>query len=127
MSSQLQTDFARFINELERAGPCPRGQPERRKSERVPFSYLGMAAPFDGIRLPPEAAFCQVLCRNISSTGIEFLSPTKPAGEHVMIRLPHPQGHSIAVASKIVFWLDGSGNAAYPFVVGCKFVGVSEE
>lgn len=79
-----------------------------------------MVAEFQDGEAAPDA-FYRVRCRNITTKGIGFHSPKKPAGDSLVIRLMREGDKPLLLAGKIAYCNDQSGNPAFPFSVGCWF------
>jgi hypothetical protein len=116
-----------FLTEDEVSGLINRKQllveepPERRAAERRDYRCFRAVADCD-----PESkssgVYYHVHCRDISTRGIGFLSPKRPVGDTLVLRLSPDGEPPLLIAAKIVFCQPDSGDPAFPFVVGCLFL-----
>lgn len=58
---------------------------EHRRAPRHPYSCRQLVAAFDGTRLPEQSEFSWAMFRDISETGISFLSKTRPASKLLVV------------------------------------------
>lgn len=100
----------------ERARPVA----EQRRAPRHTYTCRQLVAPYDGMRLPQQEDFSWAMFRDVSHTGVSFLSKTKPASKLLVVAVgPAPFSFLIVevVRTKRRNDLDGS-----PYHVGCSIV-----
>ena len=90
---------------------------ERRRTKRFVYGVVQSMAPYDGTNLPKKAAFRQVYCHDLSTTGLSFLSPTQPDFEYVVVAL----GKSPRL-THVTAQVANCRSATRGFVVGCNFL-----
>jgi PAS domain S-box-containing protein len=95
---------------------------ERRKHPRRSFLYKQrIAAVVDG-KLPNQQTFTDVQCRNISSSGFSFLSPTPPTSDTLVVALGiFPKVTYLVAQVAHVTQIEKHG--PYRFFIGCHYVG----
>ena len=126
MTNGLELPSA-FLTEDEMSSLIHRKQvlveepPDRRATERRSYRCFRAVADYDH-RAASSDAFYHVHCRDISTCGIGFLSPKRPDGETLVLRLSADGEPPLLIASKIVYCHQSSVDPAFPFVVGCLFV-----
>ena len=92
---------------------------ERRSSPRHPFHCLRSAADWqEGVA---AGAYYQVRCHDLSANGIGFFAPKPPGSHTLIVRLSADGEKPVLIAAKVVYTNDKSGDAAFPYVVGCMF------
>ena len=107
--------------DAESPSPLPSGV-ERRKQPRRAYPFVQMIAPIVGGNLPAEKDFRPMHCRNISTGGLAFLSPTLPTTDSYVVALGSPPRVSYLVCRVIhVLRLPQAQNG--PYAIGCTFVG----
>jgi hypothetical protein len=87
--------FYQLVHELIeverlRLGDSPKretGGKNHRQSKRQAFECVQLLAPFRDGRLPSQAEFRSVLCRDLSSGGFSFLVENRPDFEQVIVAL----------------------------------------
>ena len=60
---------------------------DRRTEHRQRYAALQYMAPYRDGRLPVEAKFEQILCRDLSPSGFSYLAEEFPACEHLVVAL----------------------------------------
>lgn len=110
-------EIATIINANLAPGEIP---PERRSSDRHEYSCLRAVADWQRDAAKPYS-FYPVRCRDISTRGIGFCAPKRPASDAVVIRLSADGEKPLLIAGKVVHCEERSGDPAFPFVVGCTF------
>ena len=78
---------------------------DRRKRDRQPLDAVQRIAPWNGSAVPDEADFFEVMCRDVSSTGISFLLSTRPSFESFVIALGSSSNLTL-VAAEVVHCMD---------------------
>ena len=94
--------------------------PEKRRAPRHAYNCRQLVAAFDGTRLPQQEEFTWAMFRDVSNTGVSFLSKTKPASKLLVVAVgPAPFSFLVAevVRTKRRNDLDGR-----PYHVGCSVV-----
>ena len=91
------------------------GSGERREGPRHPYECKQLMAPYDGVRLPGQAEFGWVECRNISSRGLSFVLPEPPEFQHVIMALGSVP--FIFLVAGIVY----SDVEGEHYICGCRF------
>jgi hypothetical protein len=95
---------------------------ERRRQQRRAYPFTQMMAPIVAGNLPTEKDFRPVKCRNISTGGLAFLSPSLPAADSYVVALGSaPRVRYLICQVVHVLRLPQSGEG--PYAVGCVFVG----
>jgi len=74
---------------------------ERRRAPRRTYAVNQLVAPYIGWKVPPEPAFCEVPCIDISTGGISFIWPTEPDFEHVVVALGKPP-KQVCLSARVV-------------------------
>jgi hypothetical protein len=92
----------------------------RRREERRPYNCVQLLAPFDGERLPMQAEFRPVRCRDLSQRGFSFYTTAPPAHPQVVIALGQVPFKFFAAAIRNVRPVERHGRTQY--MVGCQFV-----
>lgn len=114
-----EEDLDSFVN----ASSPARGNLGVRGSAARAYSCVRMAAPYDGHRLPPETAYCQVHCHELSASGISFFSAVRPMSELLVIRLNDHEQPLFSLTARIVSCDDeNSDQLGRRFLVVCKFI-----
>lgn len=93
MVSQKIRDAAFFdmVHELVRDNKLMQDEvtaaktPERRREKRMPFPFVQLLAPYDGVSLPLQSEFRHVQCRDISTRGFSYFDSPLPNYRHVVI------------------------------------------
>ncbi len=74
--SRVDADFYAMIH--QRIVDAPEESPERRRDDRQEFSGMQWLAPWDGIDFPPETAFLEVRCHDLTCSGFSFFASQRP-------------------------------------------------
>ena len=82
-----------------------------------------MVAEYDGQRMPPLAAFTQVVGRDLSPTGMSFLAPEQLESKDIVILLGAPDKDPIFVTARIAHATEGFWDRKRQFLIGCDFTG----
>lgn len=93
---------------------------ERRHDERRAYRCIQLMAPFDGQRLPSQAAFRAVRCHDISATGFSFYADDQPATDMVIIALGTVP--FTFFAAEIVRITESSDKTHGRYTIGSRFV-----
>ncbi|MCA9267708.1 MAG: PAS domain S-box protein [Planctomycetales bacterium] len=95
---------------------------DRRARPRRSFQYLQRIAPQYGKALPPQSAFCERQCNDISSQGFSFVAPTEPDHQKVVV--------AFGVAPAVVYLLaeirhstPKTTDGRTQHIVGCRYLG----
>ena len=87
--------------DAESSSPIPSGV-ERRKQPRRAYPFVQMIAPIMGGNLPAEKDFRPMHCRNISTGGLAFLSPTLPTTDSYVVALGSPPPRVTYVVCRVI-------------------------
>jgi hypothetical protein len=91
-----------------------------RDNRRRQFACLQCVAPYRDGRLPAQAEFARVLCRDLSPTGFSYLASAAPDCEYLVVALgPSP---SIMLSAQVVHNWPVETDAGTKMVVGCRFI-----
>ena len=94
----------------------PGGVVDRRSSARHDYRRLRAAASWHD-----PNKFQPIYCQDLSTRGIGFFSSERPSSKVIVIRLSAENQKPVLVTARVVYCNDRSGNASFPFVVGCVF------
>ena len=98
-----------------------REQPsDKRKSRRQTYICRQLVAPFDGIRLPQQDEFEWAMFRDVSSSGLSFLSECKPTTKQLVVAVG-PAPFSFLVV-EIIRTTKRDDLETHPFHVGCRIL-----
>lgn len=117
----LDFDIDEQVAEILKELDCDAEPSERRKAPRLTFTMNQRVAPYVGWKVPPEPAFREVPCIDISTGGISFVWPTEPDFQHVVVALGKPP-KLVYLCARIVSsrpW-DGESKGVR---LGCQFLG----
>jgi hypothetical protein len=89
----------------------------RRSQTRSPYDCVQLIAPYDGQKLPRQADFRHVVCRDISTSGVSFVVPHALPTERVIVALGTVP-FSFLIAEVVRSELTDDGEV----FVGCRFV-----
>jgi len=93
-----------------------------RRAERCAFGYRQRIAPMFGRGLPSEEKFFEVVCKDISASGIAFFMDRPPDFDTLAVELGCPPNQSYFFAHVVrVTKVDRGGQKRY--LVGCRFTG----
>lgn len=95
-------------------------QKEQRKSRRHSYVCRQLVAPFDGSRLPRQDEFEWAMFRDVSSTGISFLSSTRPATKQFVVAVG-PAPFSFLVV-EVVRTCRRDELENRPYHIGCRVI-----
>jgi PAS domain S-box-containing protein len=93
----------------------------RREFPRKPYPYIQRIAPWSGGRLPPQRTFVEVLCRDISSTGVSFFFPRRPNFDRLVVSLG-PTDKKVYVIAEVRHVANINVDGRPAFAVGCQFL-----
>ncbi len=93
---------------------------DRRDNRRRRFSCLQFVAPYADGRLPTQAEFRRVLCRDLSPTGFSFVASDRPDTEYLVVALG--AAPFIFVSAQIMHQWPEQVKGKPMYVVGCRFV-----
>ena len=109
-----------IVDEAETADAEKSGK-ELRKSQRHTYHCRQLVAPYDGSRLPQQEEFDWAMFRDISPTGISFLTSNKPTTKQLIVAVgPAPFSFLIV---EIVRSSRREDLENRPYLVGCRIVG----
>lgn len=93
-----------------------------RASLRRSYQYRQKIAPLSGQRVPGQAEFFEVDCRDISASGIAFFMDAPPKFENLVVALGRPpvQSHFTARVVRVV---PTTKDGRQVYLVGCRFTG----
>src|SRR5262245_30277766 len=74
---------------------------ERRLSIRVVYETVAMVADYDGANFPLFSAFWEVKTRDLSATGMGFVSRRRPESSHLLLMLGNPQANPILILARV--------------------------
>ena len=100
----------------------PKNRPsrEQRKSPRHEYARRQLVASFDGTRMPEQDEFAWAMFRDVSATGVSFLTKKKPAGKLFVVAMgPAPFSFLVVEVVRCSRRDDLSGR---PYHVGCSVV-----
>jgi hypothetical protein len=144
--NQYDIDLYNLVHEMLVQVPVGgRGQPERRRRSRKPFTVVQSIAPVRGQVLPPPDQFHPVRCQDLNEGGFSFLLPRRPDFRDLVVRLGNepdqiPMLASVAHCREVFVWPSGmiapvaddpcrggmqprrSQRPTRMFQVGCRFV-----
>jgi len=93
-----------------------------RRAERRDFGYWQRIAPMFGRGLPSQEKFFEVLCKDISASGIAFYADRPPDFNTLAVELGCPPEQSYFFAQVVrVSKADREGQKRY--LIGCRFTG----
>lgn len=87
-------------------------------AERRPYHALQYMAPWSG-SLPSPAAYSEVACNDLSSSGVSFFTKELPAEKVIVITLG--QEHELLMQAEIVHYQRRQQANAFVYFVGCRF------
>src|SRR5687767_6625000 len=93
---------------------------DKRKSRRRTYICRQLVAPFDGTRLPQQDEFDWAMFRDVSSSGISFLSERKPTTKQLVVAVG-PAPFTFLVV-EIVRTTKRDDLASHPYHVGCRIL-----
>jgi hypothetical protein len=96
--------------------------PERRRHPRLDFFGTQWIAPFSGGALPDDAAFCEVRCLNVSTSGFSFATEEKPDFRSIVVRFQVGSA-PMYLTARIVDCRPHDGAGELRFRLGCEFTG----
>jgi hypothetical protein len=94
---------------------------EQRAADRQQFDCQQLLAPFDGIRLPNQSEFRQVVCQDLSPGGFSFVMPNCVDFEEVVVALGQVPFKFFTARVQNQSRIRQRGRFAYR--VGCRFTG----
>jgi len=93
---------------------------EQRRARRKSYVCRQLVAPFDGSRMPNQEEFEWAMFRDVSSTGVAFLAPKKPATKQLVVAVgPAPFSFLVVETVRISRRDDLDGR---PYHVGCRIL-----
>ena len=97
------------------------GDRAARQAAKKAFLCVRMAAPYDGQAMPPESAYCQIRCCELSTDGISFYSPVRLGGVRFIIRLSERDEPAVLLAARVVDCREDLTDDSHRFLVTCAF------
>ena len=94
---------------------------DQRTVDRRQFDCQQLLAPFDGIRLPSQSEFRQVVCQDLSPGGFSFVMPDCVDFEEVVVALGQVPFKFFTARVQNHSRIRLRGRFAYR--VGCRFTG----
>ena len=91
---------------------------ERRTSIRSDYSCGALLATYDGRSFPPDSAYREIDCRNVSRKGFAFFCFVKPMFSFVVVKLRGTES-DIFVSARVVRFQQLSVGK---YIVGCQFL-----
>jgi len=102
--------------------PAFRGA-EKRLSIRVVYETVVMVAEYDGVNFPPFSAFWEVKTKDLSASGIGFVSRQQPRTPLVVLMLGNPQANPIFTVAEVAYCAPvDSPDEGLGFRVGCALL-----
>lgn len=98
------------------------GQRERRASPRRAYPYVQLIAPIIDNQLPDPESFREVMCRDISSGGVSFLSRVKLTHDRYVIAFGTPPLLTY-VTAEVVHQTPMMIDNRPQIVIGCRYTG----
>ena len=92
----------------------------KRRSRRQTYICRQLVAPFDGTRLPQQDEFEWAMFRDVSSSGLSFLSECKPTTKQLIVAVG-PAPFSFLVV-EIIRTTKRDELATHPYHVGCRIL-----
>lgn len=107
-----------LVTNAEKNGANSVGDQERRDAPRVGYGLTLYVAPFDGENFPRRDQFVEVEGRDISTTGISFLSdePATPGDKLVIVAR---NDAVVCVTARIIHCQEVPAATSCAYVVGC--------
>ena len=99
-----------------------RGEPldDKRRSRRQTYVRRQLVALFDGTRLPQQDEFEWAMFRDVSSTGVAFLSENKPSTKQLVVAVG-PAPFTFLVV-EVVRTTKRDDLDSRPYHIGCRIV-----
>jgi len=95
---------------------------EKRLSVRVVYETLLLVAEWDGAAFPPFSAFWEVQAKDLSATGVGFLSDREPKAEHLLLMFGNPQAKPIFIKARVVHRAILQTPQGVVYRVGCELL-----
>ena len=95
-------------------------QPSNKRRSRRQTYICQLVAPFDGTRLPQQDEFVWSMFRDVSSSGLSFLSECKPTTKQLIVAVG-PAPFSFLVV-EIIRTTKRDELATHPYHVGCRIL-----
>jgi hypothetical protein len=89
MTHQIASDasFYALVHHVLEAQQGTETMTERRENERHVFTSLHFVAPYRDRSLPSESEFQQVLCKDLSPSGLSYVAAEPPTTENVVVAM----------------------------------------
>lgn len=97
MEPSTDANFYELIQQLARMIGSNHKQ-ERRRWPRTSYRVVQRIAPWDRSGFPPEGAFFEVACRDLSRAGFSFFCPDPPDYPMVVVELGNPPEYTYIMA-----------------------------
>jgi hypothetical protein len=112
---------------LEHLRGLPSSSDGSELSGRYPYPRVLLIAPYLGSALPDESRFAMVPCHDISTTGISFYWPRRPAFDYVVVGLGEEPGGvkkpNVTYYTARVEHVRAVDSASGKYLLGCQFIG----
>lgn len=96
---------------------------EKRLAIRVVYETIVMIADYDGVHFPPYSAFWDVKTRDLSVSGIGFVSRRRPHTAELVLMLGNPQANPIFTLARVAHCtLVDPTDEEHGYLLGCEFV-----
>jgi len=121
-SQRWDTEFLENVHQLIRENAAeaePTAAAERRQHERRAFRHVQLIAPYDGRRLPSQAEFEQLVCEDVSQSGLAFRSRRFPQTKQVIVALG--QVPFKFFSAQIVHIAKEHREDGMNYLIGCRF------
>ncbi len=93
---------------------------DKRNSRRQSYICRQLVASFDGTRLPQQDEFEWAMFRDVSSTGISFLSENRPATKQLIVAVGPAPFTFLVVETVRITKRDDLDN--HPYHIGCRIL-----
>jgi len=111
---------SQFDAGFDRLAEPSHGRSARQAAKRS-FPCMRMAAPYDGNAMPPESAYCQIRCCELSTDSISFYSPVRLGAGRFIIRLSDRDEPTVLLAARVIDCQEDATDDSHRFLVTCLF------
>jgi hypothetical protein len=111
---------SQFDAVFDRLAEPSHGRNDRQPAKRS-FQCLRMAAPYDGILMPPESAYCQIRCCELSTDSISFYSAVRLGAGRFIFRLSDRDEPAVLLAARVIDCREDAVDDSHRFLVTCLF------
>lgn len=95
---------------------------ENRATVRVIYETLLLVAEYDGDDFPPFSAFWEVKTKDLSPTGVGFVSPRRPKTTHLLLLFGNPQANPICIKARIAHCVEKNNEEGIYYQLGCELL-----